>query len=38
MGISGLLRKLKNCTVKKNLREYRGKKVAVDTYAWYDRD
>lgn len=34
MGIEGLLRSLKEVTVHRHLREYKGKTIAVDTYVW----
>lgn len=34
MGIEGLLRSLKEVTIKKHLREYKGKTVGIDTYVW----
>jgi exonuclease-1 len=34
MGIEGLLRVLSSITNKKHLREYEGKRVAVDGYCW----
>ena len=35
MGILGLLQFLKSCFKERRLSDYRGKTVAVDTYAWY---
>jgi len=35
MGILGLLQYLKNCLKERRLGDYKGKTVAVDTYAWY---
>ena len=34
MGIAGLLKLLTKITKDKNISEYSGKKVAVDTYCW----
>jgi hypothetical protein len=35
MGILGLLQFLKNCLKERRLSDYKGKTVAVDSYAWY---
>ena len=34
MGIDGLLKNLKQAMKEKNLKDYKGKTAAVDTYAW----
>jgi exonuclease-1 len=37
MGVSGLLPALKACTQQVHIRDYRGKRVAVDSYVWLHR-
>ena len=34
MGIDGLLKNLKKTMKERNLKDYKGQKAAVDTYAW----
>jgi hypothetical protein len=34
MGINGLLKSLGSITIKKNVKDYSGRKVAIDTYSW----